>query len=190
MVAVTGGKPNATNVGNVISVPEPTIALIAPAPTPANAIRIMWATGTQTTLPRWNSRLRGAQQRVGSALPGAGAALLPHPHVDLDGAALEAELLPQLPLQKPPVTGLQEPRGEQHEGRRPGRRLGGEQDLGLLATPHRRWRRSDDLLEEGVQLPGRDATVPGGERSLQCGNQLLDGTTRLRRDVDPLRPLN
>ena len=46
IVAVTGGYPSATNVGNVIRVPEPTTALIAPAPTPARAIRIMWATDT------------------------------------------------------------------------------------------------------------------------------------------------
>lgn len=35
MFAVTGGMPTASSVGNVISVPEPTTALIVPAPTPA-----------------------------------------------------------------------------------------------------------------------------------------------------------
>src|SRR5262245_50101557 len=33
--ASTGGKPSASSVGNVISVPEPTTALIAPAAIPA-----------------------------------------------------------------------------------------------------------------------------------------------------------
>ena len=32
MVAVTGGNPNATSVGNVTRVPDPTTALIVPAP--------------------------------------------------------------------------------------------------------------------------------------------------------------
>src|SRR5689334_9616807 len=34
-LAVTGGTPSASSVGKVISVPEPTTALIMPAPTPA-----------------------------------------------------------------------------------------------------------------------------------------------------------
>src|SRR4029077_2253900 len=66
IVAVTGGSPSATKVGNVIRVPEPTTALIAPARTPARAIKIMWETGIWLTL----SRLR--------------APLFPHPHVDPD----------------------------------------------------------------------------------------------------------
>jgi hypothetical protein len=36
IVAVTGGKPKDTRMGNVIRVPEPTTALIAPAATPAS----------------------------------------------------------------------------------------------------------------------------------------------------------
>src|SRR4029453_18197952 len=52
IVAVTGGYPSATKVGKVIRVPEPTIALIAPAPTPARAKRIMWETGICPTLSR------------------------------------------------------------------------------------------------------------------------------------------
>ena len=50
IVEVTGGYPSATSVGNVMRVPEPTTALIAPAPTPANAIRIISTTGTRATL--------------------------------------------------------------------------------------------------------------------------------------------
>lgn len=34
-VAVTGGSPVASRTGNVISVPDPTMVLIVPAPTPA-----------------------------------------------------------------------------------------------------------------------------------------------------------
>jgi hypothetical protein len=37
--ATTGGNPMASKVGNVINVPEPTTAFIAPAPTPANPTR-------------------------------------------------------------------------------------------------------------------------------------------------------
>src|SRR5215472_11769796 len=37
-LAITGGKPNASRVGNVISDPEPTTALIAPAATAASRI--------------------------------------------------------------------------------------------------------------------------------------------------------
>jgi hypothetical protein len=36
MVAVTGEKPKDIRMGNVIKVPLPTTALIAPAPTPAS----------------------------------------------------------------------------------------------------------------------------------------------------------
>ena len=41
IVAVTGGKPNATRVGNVIRVPDPTSELIAPAPTAASTMMAM-----------------------------------------------------------------------------------------------------------------------------------------------------
>jgi len=46
MVDVTGGKPRATSVGKVISVPDPTIELIAPAPNPARPINAMWEANT------------------------------------------------------------------------------------------------------------------------------------------------
>ena len=46
IVAVTGGKPSATSVGKVISVPEPTRVLITPAPMPARTTTIIWATDT------------------------------------------------------------------------------------------------------------------------------------------------
>src|SRR5664279_1340940 len=41
MVAVTGGKPKAMRVGNVISVPDPTTVLIVPAPTPARKMAMI-----------------------------------------------------------------------------------------------------------------------------------------------------
>ena len=37
-LAVTGGTPNASRVGNVISVPDPTTVLMVPAATPASRI--------------------------------------------------------------------------------------------------------------------------------------------------------
>jgi hypothetical protein len=46
IVAVTGAKPNVTRVGKVISVPEPTTELIAPAANPASVIVAIWATDT------------------------------------------------------------------------------------------------------------------------------------------------
>jgi hypothetical protein len=53
----------------VINVPEPTTALMAPAATPANAIRIMWATDTRATLvrcPQPRSSVRQASRRSGA----------------------------------------------------------------------------------------------------------------------------
>ena len=35
-LAVTGGTPNASRVGNVINVPDPTTVLMVPAATPAS----------------------------------------------------------------------------------------------------------------------------------------------------------
>src|SRR5690606_18497307 len=64
-------------------------------------------------------------------------ALLAHPDRDLDRGALETELLAQPALQEPPVAGLEEAAGEQHELRGPGGGLGAEQDPRLLAATHR-----------------------------------------------------
>src|SRR6478672_9343374 len=86
--------------------------------------------------------------------------LLPYPHRQPDRRAGEPELLPQPPLQEPPVARLEETRGEQHEGRGPGFRLCREEDLGLLAAPHGRWGRGDDVGEPAVEPPGGDAGVP------------------------------
>jgi spermidine synthase len=93
---------------------------------------------------------------------GAGLALGPDPHRDLDRAALEAELLAQPPLHEPPVGGLEEPRGEQDEVRRPDPSLGGEQDLGLPTAAHRRWGRGHQAGKPGVEPAGRDPGLPAG----------------------------
>src|SRR3954447_10993568 len=45
-LAVTGGKPNASSGGKVISVAEPTTALMAPAATPARAMARISYQGT------------------------------------------------------------------------------------------------------------------------------------------------
>ena len=37
-LAVTGGTPNASRVGNVISVPDPTTVLMVPAASPASTM--------------------------------------------------------------------------------------------------------------------------------------------------------
>lgn len=50
IVAVNGGNPSVTSVGKVISVPEPTRELIAPAPTPASMINTICETDTRSTL--------------------------------------------------------------------------------------------------------------------------------------------
>ena len=66
--------------------------------------------------------------------------LLPDANRDTNRAAVEVELLTQLPFDEPAVTGLEESGGEQHEGRRArrGLRRGG--------------------------LRGRDRAAPVGER--------------------------
>src|SRR6478672_11468995 len=145
----------ATSVGKVISVPEPTIALMAPAPTPASAIRIMWEIGTRRPYPRWFrcDQTRPPRAITPKSLAALGSALLSYPHIDPDRAAVEAERLAQPTLDEPAVTGLEEPGGEQDECRRPCGGLGAEQDLGLLAPAHRGRCRGDDLLEKGVELP-------------------------------------
>jgi spermidine synthase len=84
----------------------------------------------------WLAAAGGWAPGMGRA--GAGVALGPDAHRDLDRAALEAELLAQLPLDEPAVGRLEKPGGEQHEVRRPDPGLGGEQDLGLPAAAHRR----------------------------------------------------
>ena len=67
-------------------------------------------------------------------------------HGDLDGGALEAELLTQASFQIAAVAMLQEAGCEDHETRRPGGGLGGEEDPRLLAAPQR-------MRVRGLNLP-------------------------------------
>ncbi len=57
-VAVTGDSPVASSTGKVISVPEPTTLLMAPAPTPAANTAAM-ASGVTACRPRAASRTAG-----------------------------------------------------------------------------------------------------------------------------------
>ena len=81
-------------------------------------------------------------------------------HGDLDGSALEAELLAQTAFQIAAVAMLQEAGSEDYETWRPGGGLGGEEDPRLLAAPQRMWVRGLNLAQEGVELAGRYALVP------------------------------
>src|SRR5699024_5761897 len=81
-------------------------------------------------------------------------ALLPDPDADLDRGALEGERLPQPPLDEPPVAGIEEPGGEQHEPGRAGVSLGAEQDARLLPAPHRVRMGCGELTKKGVQPAG------------------------------------
>ena len=62
--AVTGGTPNASRVGNVISVPDPTTVLMVPAATPASTM----ATASSSDTP---SRLAAARAAGGGVGGGA-----------------------------------------------------------------------------------------------------------------------
>ena len=81
-------------------------------------------------------------------------------HGDLDGSALEAELLAQAAFQIAAVAVLQEAGGEDHETRRSGGGLSGEENPRLLAAPQRMRVCSLNLAQEGVELAGRYALVP------------------------------
>lgn len=102
----------------------------------------------------------GPGLRRGACVLLVAATLLAHPHRDVDRGALEAELLAQPALDEASVAVLQEARGEQHEARRLGARLGTEEDPGLLAAADGVRVRGDDLAEEGVQPAGGDAGLP------------------------------
>src|SRR4029079_15963463 len=63
--AVTGGTPNASRVGNVISVPDPTTVFIVPAANPASPMAMASSGDTPRTL-------RGGQLAGGAAGGGDG----------------------------------------------------------------------------------------------------------------------
>src|SRR5690348_2602673 len=66
-LAVTGGTPKASSVGNVISVPDPTTVLIVPAASPARPM----AMASRGDTPR---TLRGGQPAGGAGGGGGGEA--------------------------------------------------------------------------------------------------------------------
>ncbi len=76
MVAVTGGNPNATSVGNVTRVPEPTTALIVPAPTPARKMT------TISTVVTGRRRSRRARRAAGARWSSSAGNSLRHPTAD------------------------------------------------------------------------------------------------------------
>ena len=92
--------------------------------------------------------------------PSSFALLLAYMHRNLDGSALEAELFAQATFQIAAVTVLQEAGGEDHETRRSGGGLGGEENPWLLAAPQRMRVRGLNLAQERVELAGRYALVP------------------------------
>src|SRR6266568_3791316 len=105
--------------------------------------------------------------RPGGATAGMALALGPDPDRDLDRAAVEAELLTQPPLHEPAVARLEEARGEQDDVRWPDAGLGGEQDLGLATTAHRRRSRRDQAGQPGVEAAGRHPGLPPFQGLLQ-----------------------
>ena len=90
------------------------------------------------------------------SMPSAALALLTGANLDMDGCSDEAELLSELPLDKPEIAGLDLARSEQHEGRRSCLSLSAEQNARLLTASDRMRMSSDDAAEEGVQLARRD----------------------------------
>src|SRR4051794_32300438 len=61
--AVTGGTPNASRVGNVINVPDPTTVLIVPAASPASPMATASSGDTPRTLRGRSGRRRGGWRR-------------------------------------------------------------------------------------------------------------------------------
>src|SRR6516162_871915 len=109
----------------------------------------------------------------------------PQPHRHPHRAALEPEFLTQPPLDEPPVTGLQEAGGEQHEMRRPEAGLGREQDLRLAAAPDGRRGGRDQAGQPGIEPAGRHPGLPACQRRLQRGHQPVQVAAGGGRDVDP-----
>src|SRR3954470_5349806 len=78
--------------------------------------------------------------------------LLPRPNLQVDRAAMEAELLPQPALDEPDVARVHPTGGEEDERRRRTLCLGSKQDPRLLPAADRMWVGGDQPAEEGVQL--------------------------------------
>ena len=71
-LAVTGGTPNASRVGNVISVPDPTTVLMVPAASPARRIAAASSSVTGRRVPP--ARRRSSARRVDRRVAGPTAA--------------------------------------------------------------------------------------------------------------------
>src|SRR5690348_11652345 len=91
---------------------------------------------TSATRPKAASWWRLTMAAWSHAGLGSALALFARPLLQHDRRPDEAELLAQTPLDEPLVRRLELAAGEQDEGRRGRRRLGAEEDLGLLAAPH------------------------------------------------------
>jgi len=112
------------------------------------------------------------------------ATLLAHPNRDLDGSAIEAELLAQAAFDEASIASLEEAAGKEHEARGAGGCLCCEQDPRLLARTHGvRFGRGHGA-QEGIEAPSGHAGVPGLERGLDRGNKTVHVATSERRDVD------
>src|SRR5690606_28761341 len=86
------------------------------------------------------------------------------------------------------VRRLEEPGGEQHEARRAGVGLSGEQDAWLLAASNRVRAGRHELAEKRVQPRGRYPCGPTLERGVQRANQAIDMPAGPGRHVHPRRP--
>src|SRR4051812_33930185 len=122
---------------------------------------------------------RGAVGWIGSAP----AALLTHADRDLDGRALEAELLTEPTLDEAAVARLDEARREDHEAGRARRGLGREEDARLLSAPQRGGGRGNDLPEERGETSGRDAGGPRLEGRLHPRHEPVHVAAGAGRDV-------
>ena len=92
-----------------------------------------------------------------------GSPLFAYSDIDPNRTPLDSECFAQPPLEEPPITGLQETGGEQHERGRRGRGLGAEQDLGLLAAA------------DGVGVLGRGSSPLG--TALESASEHFKGVT-------------
>jgi hypothetical protein len=100
----------------------------------------------------------------------------------------EVVALPQRALQVAQVPVGEPPVGEQHEPRRCDLGLGGVAQLELLVAPTRRGVARDHLVEQRVELPGRDPTAVVVPHGLQLGQEPADAAAGLGGHVDPRRP--
>ena len=125
-----------------------------PDPLPVQ-LKQLFLGSMERIIPNVRGWLSAAYPRLaaGFAACRALAALLAQPHGHLDRGAREAEVLAEPALDEPAVGLLEEPGREQHEVRRLGARLGGEQDPRLLAAAHRRRGGGDRAFSQALSWP-------------------------------------